>query len=416
MRNLAFAVVLAAALSAGLPFAASAQQKDSCVECHSVLEDNLGQPAQLFADDIHRESGFSCADCHGGDPSSDDLEVSMDPARGFKGKISRLETPEMCGRCHSDPEFIHRFKPQQRVDQLVEYRKSVHGKRLAAGDEQAANCIDCHGVHGIREVSHVLSPVYPRALPQTCARCHADAEHMREYSISTAQFEEYETSVHWEALDVQGDLSAPTCATCHGNHGAAPPGVDSVAQVCGNCHIVFQRAFDQGPHKEAFEAMGLPACIACHANHAVLAPSEKMLGVDEGSSCVNCHSEGEAAFEVARQVRQRIDDLNQSLADSQEILDRAEEAGMEVTEGRLQWASANEQLIMARVQVHSFLLEPVEEAVSEGLGAADGSLEVGREALREMEFRRKGLALSLLTIAITMAGLWLAIRRLKLPA
>jgi hypothetical protein len=217
-------------------------------------------------------------------------------------------------------------------------------------------------------------------------------------------------------LNVHGDLSAPTCATCHGNHGAAPPGVDSVEQVCGNCHVVFQRAFDQGPHKDAFEAMSLAACIACHENHAVLAPSEEMLGVGEGSSCLNCHSEGEAAFDVAQQVRQRIDDLNQAIADSRAILDRAEESGMEVTEGRLQWASANEQLIKARVQVHSFMLEPVEGAVSEGLAAADASLEVGRGALREMEFRRKGLALSLLTIAITMAGLWLAIRRLKLPA
>jgi len=42
--------------------------------------------------------------------------------------------------------------------------------------------------------------------------------------IPTNQFAEYRTSVHWEAMSKRGDLSAPSCASCHGNHGAKPPG------------------------------------------------------------------------------------------------------------------------------------------------------------------------------------------------
>ena len=71
--------------------------------------------------------------------------------------------------------LMHSFKPQQRVDQLAQYHTSVHGKRLAAGDAAVANCVDCHSVHDIREVSDALSPVHPLRLPETCARCHADA-------------------------------------------------------------------------------------------------------------------------------------------------------------------------------------------------------------------------------------------------
>ena len=51
---------------------------------------------------------------------------------------------------------------------------------------------------------------------------------------------------------VRGDLSAPTCTTCHGNHGATPPGFASVANVCSTCHVFQAQLFDSSPHKEAF--------------------------------------------------------------------------------------------------------------------------------------------------------------------
>jgi cytochrome c553 len=34
---------------------------------------------------------------------------------------------------------------------------------------------------------------------------------------------------------VRGDLSAPTCSTCHGNHGATPPGVAQTVSRTLNC-------------------------------------------------------------------------------------------------------------------------------------------------------------------------------------
>ena len=389
------------------------QKQSSCLECHQLLEDNLGRPAQLFAEDIHRHSGFSCADCHGGDPTTDDPDESMSPRKGFKGKIKREAVPALCGRCHSDSAVIHKFKPQQRVDQLAQYRTSVHGQRLATGDTKVANCTDCHSVHDIREVRHALSPVHPLRLPETCAHCHADAEHMKGYGIPTDQFEKYHQSVHWEALAERGDLSAPSCASCHGNHGAVPPGVDSVANVCGSCHVVFQNLFEESPHEAAFASMGLAACVACHGNHKIERPAPEMLGVTEGAICLDCHSEGEAAYTVAGSMRQRLDDLRAALDESEQILDRAEQSGMEVSQGRLEWNSAHEELIKARVEVHGFRLEPVDKIVAEGIKVAQQSQQAGVDALAERDFRRRGLALSLLTIAITMAGLWLAVRAVE---
>ncbi len=289
----------------------------------------------------------------------------------------------------------------------------MHGQRLAKGDLKVANCVDCHSVHDIREVRHALSPVHPLHVARTCGHCHDDAEHMEGYPIPVGQLADYERSVHWEALDARGDLSAPSCATCHGNHGAAPPGVGAVAQVCGSCHIVFQDAFEQSPHKPVFEAMELAACIVCHGNHEILAPVPGMLGVGEEASWVQCHSEGEPAYAVARLMKEQIDELTTELVQSKHILDVAEQAGMEVSDGRMQWTSANQELIKARVQVHSFQSERVSEPIEQGLQLAALGRQIGTEALEEKEFRRKGLALSMITIFITMAGLWLAVRALE---
>ena len=153
-----------------MTLAQNLEAKDSCVECHAALEDNLQAPAVAFPTDIHQHRGFSCVDCHGGDPNQDDPEASMSRAHGFVGKIKRVDVPKLCARCHSDANLIHKYKPQQRIDQYALYQTSVHGKRIAAGDTAAANCVDCHSVHDIREVKDPRSPVYPLRLPETCAR------------------------------------------------------------------------------------------------------------------------------------------------------------------------------------------------------------------------------------------------------
>src|SRR6516165_7071694 len=173
----------------------------------------------------------SCVDCHGGDRTKADMDA-MSKAAGFRGKIGRKDVPELCGRCHSDGAFMRKYNPSLRTDQLAQYKASVHGKRLALGDTKVAVCTDCHGLHDLRAPTDTRSKVHPLNVAQTCSRCHSDSEYMKGYGIPTDQFAKYTSSVHHEAMTVRGDLSAPTCTTCHGNHGAAPPGVTSVQNVC----------------------------------------------------------------------------------------------------------------------------------------------------------------------------------------
>lgn len=393
----------------GLWTAACALAKDSCVECHTALG---SKEAATYGADVHQHHGFSCADCHGGNPNVDDPEASMSRAKGFRGKIARKAIPELCARCHSDASLIHRFKPQQRVDQLALYKTSVHGKRLAAGDDAVATCVDCHGVHEIREVRDGLSPVHPLRLPETCARCHADPQRMAKYKIPTNQFAEYRTSVHWEAVAKRGDLSAPTCAGCHSNHGAVPPQVASVAEVCGSCHVLFANLYNKSPHQAVFSTMGGGGCTVCHSNHGIKQPSVAMLA-GEKSVCVQCHEADSAGGKVAAEMAASLTKLEAELKRSDQILTRARDSGMEVSEAQMHLVDGREALIKARLAVHAFNTAAVRKPAGEGLAIAGETYRAGENALKEKDTRRVGLALSLVFILLTMAGLWLAIRSIE---
>ncbi|MBI1790893.1 MAG: cytochrome c3 family protein [Acidobacteria bacterium] len=391
---------------------AAAWAADSCVDCHSKLEGAQQAPATAFTADIHRRAGFSCADCHGGDRSTSDMDASMSKARGFRGKIARKDVPQLCARCHSDANLIHKHKPQQRVDQYAQYQTSVHGKKLAAGDTAAANCVDCHSVHDIREVKNALSPVHPLRLPETCARCHADAAKMAKYKLDTHQFEQYRKSVHWEALAKRGDLSAPSCASCHGNHGAAPPQVSSVAAVCGTCHVLFEDLYKKSPHQPVFAAMGAGGCVVCHENHGIVKPSTEMLA-GARSVCVQCHDAASAGGATAAKMAEQIGKLSAALDKSDGILRRARESGMEISEAQLKQIEGRENLIKSRVAVHAFQVAAVEKPVNDGMVIAGETWKAGENALKERDWRRVGLAAALVTILVTMTGLGLAIRSIE---
>jgi predicted CXXCH cytochrome family protein len=397
---------------AALWFAATLAAADTCMECHSVLEGNLQAPAKNFAGDIHARYGFSCADCHGGDRNATDPEASMSKARGFVGKIPRTAVPERCARCHSDAALMQKYKPRQRVDQMTQYKTSVHGKRLATGDTAVANCVDCHSVHGIREVRDPLSPVHPLRLPETCARCHADPAHMAKYNLPTNQFAGYRKSVHWEALAKRGELSAPTCASCHGNHGARPPEVQSVAAVCGTCHVMMEDLYKKSPHEPVFVAMGAGGCVVCHSNHEIHSPNTGMLA-GPNAVCSQCHDAMSTGGIAAAQMGRDINSLEQAVERSDRILATAQESGMEVSEALLREREAKENLVKAAVAVHAFQAAAVHKPVEEGLKITEETYQAGTRALAERKVRRVGLGVSLVAIAITMLGLWLTIRKIE---
>ena len=385
--------------------------KDTCITCHSALEGDLAKPTKQFAVDVHHQAGLSCADCHGGDPSDESMDA-MSRAKGFRGAPKKFQTPDFCARCHSDAAYMHRFNPQMRVDQLSQYVTSVHGKRLKQGDSKVAACVDCHSVHNILPASDTRSPVYPANVATTCGHCHADAAYMKGYDIPTNQFALYEKSVHAQTL-AAGDTSAPTCSTCHGNHGATPPGVSSVANVCGTCHVMNEQLFEKSPHQAAFAKMGLPACVQCHSNHEVVRPDDAWVGSGSQSVCVTCHAAGDKGYTAAQTMSTDLTRLSSSLVRAENVLDVAERAGMEVSGPKVELADANEALVKARVNVHTFDDTAVRKLTDSGVEIAAKSYQAGVAALRERDYRRKGLGIALIAIVLAISGLYLKIHQME---
>ncbi|MFQ5830634.1 MAG: cytochrome c3 family protein, partial [Candidatus Methylomirabilia bacterium] len=331
----AFVWLVLLALSVWPSSAAAQQEVESCTACHlETGDDRLVKPVQDFRKDIHAAKGFGCASCHGGDPSQAGMEA-MDPAKGYIGKPERAQVPRLCGRCHSDARFMKHYNPALRVDQVAEYRTSVHGQRLKEfGDPKVATCANCHPAHSIKPPSDPTSSVHPLKVAETCGACHGDPKYMQPYKIPTDQLEKYRQSVHWKTMSGKGDLSAPTCNDCHGNHGAAPPGISWVGNVCGQCHVVQAERFAKSVHAKAFVQMGAPGCVTCHENHEITEASDEMLGLADEAVCAGCHSAEDEGGKSATEMRRLIDSLRDESDKAGTILREAEHAGMEVSQAQ----------------------------------------------------------------------------------
>ncbi len=386
---------------------------NTCIACHEGSDiPRLREPAELFPQDIHYAKGILCQDCHGGDPTSFDPNVAMGKAKGFVGKPTHQAIPQLCGKCHSNADYMKRFDPTLRVDQVQEYYTSVHGKQLRKGDQKVATCISCHDIHKIKAIKDQQAWTYPLKVVDTCGRCHGDPRYMAGYDVPTDVVVKYKESVHYQALTQNGDLSAPTCNICHGNHGAVPPGASSVANVCGTCHSVQEDFFGKSPHQTAFSALGLPGCVTCHSNHDVRKTSDAMVGTAPPAVCVNCHQPNSPEIQQAGVIRASLDGLTEKIRRAAVILDRAQNAGMEVGQAKFDLRGATDALLKARVTIHLANAAAVKTLVDQGGTIADKEYAWGEQALKDLAFRHRGLWVAVGIILVTIVGLLLKIREI----
>ena len=326
-----------------------------------------------------------------------------------------LNIPQTCGKCHSNAVYMRSYDPALPVDQLQKYRTSVHGIRNAKGDPKPAQCVSCHGSHGILGVKDVRASVYPTNIPGTCSKCHSNASYMKQYNIPTDQYEKYSKSVHGIALLQKNDLGAPACNSCHGNHGATPPGVESISKVCGTCHALNAELFSSSPHKEAFDKEKLPECETCHSNHDIVTASNKLLGVSKGAVCSRCHTEKKLTkgYFAAKEMRQMMDSLISSENHAKELVENAKQKGMEINEAEYELRGAHQARLEARTAVHAFNEEKFDKVVDKGLKVtADVKAQASKE-IHEYYFRRYGLGISVIIISFLALILFLYIKRIE---
>lgn len=468
-----------------LSLPAAGPGSDECFNCHSSIGDELQKPADLYKNDIHYSKGISCAQCHGGDSSTDDMELSMSKTSGFRGvperkdritdcischsdenkmrsmgfsgsvdqyeklkvsvhfkstynnegpiadcitchgvhnisKAASADSPvyptkitALCGSCHSSAAYMKNYNPGLPVDQAAKYKTSIHGEKNSMGDINAAECSDCHGSHEIREAEDPRSFVYPTNIPKVCSNCHSDDTKMAAYKIPSDQYENYINSVHGKALLEKGDLSAPSCNDCHGNHGAVLPAAASISKVCGSCHTLNMEMFEMSPHKQAFELSGIPECESCHGNHNIAAATDELTGTGENASCISCHSEGDKGYFTAAKMKSLIDSLKLEEVKAVKILEQANQKGMDVSDASFSLKSIRQILIHSRTMLHSFDEKKFDEAIKPGFEITSSAKIDGQSAVDNYYFRRKGLAVSTLIVTLLVIGLYIKIRRIE---
>jgi thiosulfate reductase cytochrome b subunit/nitrate/TMAO reductase-like tetraheme cytochrome c subunit len=213
----------------GVPHEKGVEHKVGCVECHRDLWDEArlnGQEAQAaklgtvvdhiesYMNSVHARpnradqsrTNATCYDCH-------DAHYVM-PINGDElDRPMRLATPEICGSCHTDI--------------AATYRDSVHGKEQAAGNVEAATCIDCHTPHNIESPDMATSQL---VITENCGNCHEDAA------------ESYMHTYHGK-VNRLGYAYTAKCFDCHGSHDihrvddpASKMHADNRLESCQTCH------------------------------------------------------------------------------------------------------------------------------------------------------------------------------------
>lgn len=381
------AAALALAMVPGL--AAPAAGPGQCGVCHPDVR-------VAFESSIHHREGGDCTDCHGGDRGT--LDVAKAHRGKFVARPARRDVPALCASCHSD---VARMRPYNLpTDQHALYQTSRHGQRLASGDARAAVCTDCHGAHDILPPEDPASRVARRNIPATCGRCHGDSTLMARYGHRDDPHADYLRSVHASALLEAGNPRAPECTSCHGVHGAAPPGVGDVNKVCGGCHEPARRYFLEGPHGTGMRAAGLPECAACHGNHAITPAGGRILE----EVCGGCHAAGGPQADLGRKIDALYAGAREEIAGAAALIERAGSVPIDVEDYEARLEEARSHLTESLPASHSLSLEEVERHTLPARSIGEEIASEIHEKLADLRTRRFGLVLfwfyALLTVAV----------------
>jgi hypothetical protein len=338
----------------------------TCIACHK-------DQATKHKTSVHGLGGMTCVECHGGDPTIPDETAHL--TDDFKRPSDKTEIATLCASCHSDVKKMNPFGLP--TDQLERFKTSKHGELLfGKGDKNVATCTDCHTAHDIHKSKAPNSATHPTRIADTCARCHSDAKLMAQYKIPTDQAEKYKTSHHAHLLYEKGDLSAPTCVTCHGNHGATPPGIVEVGQVCGKCHGRQRDLFAKSPHFEASKVGVFSECVSCHGNHAIKKASIELFE----QACSTCHANDKNKLPMMTR-----DAIVRLLHEAKGSYERAEKLVHNATVRGL--ATDDEQLLLQEVKTQITQLEALQHTL-----AIDSMRPVATRASELVEATEQGIA------------------------
>ena len=284
-------IVVVPAFAAGSPQTAPENANKLCLECHSIPERKVTLPSgevlplvidgSTYDASVHGQKGIRCIDCHiniRGYPHpplaannyrdfqfdryrscfpchTEQYHATLDSVHHEAMSADNRDAP-ICTDCHGAHDVSDPTTPRQKISQTCskchaaifeQYRNSVHGAALMAdSNPDVPTCVDCHSVHNVGDPH---SAKFRLTSPQTCGHCHADAELMSKYGISTAVFDTYVADFHgttvtlFERESPDQPTNKAVCFDCHGVHNikAVTDPESSVVRenllvTCQRCH------------------------------------------------------------------------------------------------------------------------------------------------------------------------------------
>lgn len=205
----------------------------ACGTCHRPEYDQYLGSAHAQALGAGKPDAAICSDCHGAH--------DMTQANPAQVGLALVPAVYSCAKCHQQ--------------EFEDYRVSVHGKDLLGkGDPNVPACVDCHNPHSMTQAKN--NPDFRRQSLAICVSCHADAQLMTKYGLSTRILSTYVADFHGATAQLYPSRlgQAPEqamCYDCHSNHN-----IKSTVSADG-----------------LLQANLLAACQKCHADASVNFPA-----------------------------------------------------------------------------------------------------------------------------------------------
>jgi cytochrome b subunit of formate dehydrogenase len=270
-----------------------------CGECHEEEVEIYRKHGRLT---VGRDPDLpECWDCHG----SHDILHSNDR----HAKTHPINLPSTCRACHTNVDLVKKHEIL-REKPIELYQSSVHGQASKKGLYVAATCNDCHSADtadGEKTAHRILSPadsestIFHFNIPETCGQCHE----------SVAM--DYTEGIHGQLAE-RGEVDAPVCTHCHGEHGIispsdprSPVSAGRVAEAtCAPCHeseVLNQkygipagrlRSYIDSYHglKSKAGDVRVANCSSCHGAHRILPHTDETSSIHPNNlkaTCGECH-------------------------------------------------------------------------------------------------------------------------------
>jgi cytochrome b subunit of formate dehydrogenase len=231
-------------------FAASVHGKNACTSCHVDITD---LPKHMRGE--IKVQKVACERCH-----------KKENAEHYNSV--HVQKDVRCANCHTDIHTHTYWKKDKRKvvakciqchDKEAVYRGSIHGKAVAAGNQDSAACNDCHNLHDIRPLGAKGSHTEREFHTKVCMKCHADEKMMKRNNVPTVAVASYLASYHGKNYRLGFPEKVAGCADCHSAHQVLPKNdpkstinPQNLVKMCKDCHPratpLFAKFYAHGEH------------------------------------------------------------------------------------------------------------------------------------------------------------------------